>query len=465
MSKPVQPSRRQVLGALSAMASATAIGCNSNTQDGADTDTDAADPLAAIEHFVILMMENRSYDHVLGSLTLDEGRTELDGLTAGLSNLDPDGVPIAPFRLTHECVVDPGHSWSDSRDQFDGGANSGFVTDYASRTNGPLDDVMGYLDRATLPVTYALADAYAVCDRWFCSVMGPTWPNRFYSYAGSSNGLTSNDRSAIPVPLRTIFHQLTDAGISWAVYANIPAVVLIDGLLTSGNVRPLDEYFSSLAAGTLPQVVFIEPDYGTNDDHPPAPARLGQVLIASLYKALADSTYWDRSAFIVDYDEHGGFYDHVAPPTAPDERKELGFDQLGFRVPALVMGPYARQAAIHTQYDHTSVLKTIQERFKITEPLSRRTQNANPLWDCFDLDAMAARAPRPPIALPAIDVNPDDYDDSCYTPGSLTGQPELEAAYDSGQLPSRFDRRAFRSQDQERLLARAARLGVIKLTG
>ncbi len=464
MTKPFNPSRRQMLSALSALAGAGALGCKTPTEGSTDTDV-AADPRLAIDHFVILMMENRSYDHVFGSLTLDEGRTELDGLTAEMFNLGPDGEAIHPHALTHECIVDPGHSWTGSRAQFDNGLNDGFATDYALHTGAPADEVLGYLNRATIPVTYALADEYAVCDRWFCSVMGPTWPNRFFSYAASSNGLTSNDRTAIPVPLRTVFSQLTEAGVTWAVYANIPAVILIEGILATGNVRPLDEFFSNLAAGTLPQVVFLEPDYGSNDDHPPAPARLGQVLIASIYQALAESSVWDRCAFILDYDEHGGFFDHVAPPTMPDERAAEGFNQLGFRIPAMVMGPYARQAGIHTEYDHTAVIKTLQERFGIAESLNKRNDHATALWDCFDLEAMAARTPRAPITLPVIEVNPDDYDDTCFQPSSLTGQPELEAAFDAGQLPSHFDRRLNRAEDLEKLLARAARMGVVKLTG
>ncbi|MCB9682241.1 MAG: alkaline phosphatase family protein [Alphaproteobacteria bacterium] len=468
---PQGTSRRSALKGLGATAGLAAIasGCTTGGDDvGDDTDTDTTplDPKTAIDTFVILMMENRTFDHYLGALTLDEGRDDVDGLTAGMENPDADGVMVPVHPLELACIEDPPHGWDRSHDQFDGGTNAGFVRAHDDGRSTFARTVMGYMRRADLPISYALADDNAVCDRWFASVMGPTWPNRIYSLCATSDGMKSNDFSRAPFKLRSIFEQLDEAGVSWAVYYHdLPFATLVDytGGLFGPNMRPIEQYFDDAANGTLPKVCFVEPSYGANDDHPPHAPILGQVLIGAVYKALAESPQWERSMMIVDYDEHGGFYDHVAPPTTADDHAADGFDQLGFRVPSLVLGPYARTEAIHTQFDHTSVLKHLQEVFGM-DALTARNAAANPLWDCLDLDAMAARQPRAPTTLPVVDIDPADFTGGCYAYID-PGQPELERLFDMGILDARLDRRALTMEVVDRVLLRAEKLGLVRLAG
>lgn len=468
MTKP-NLTRRQTLKALSALAGAGALGaCTTGgdaTDEDTDTDTDAADPMSAIGTIVVLMMENRSFDHYLGSLSLLEGRTDVDGLTADMSNEDADGNEVKVFHLDKHCQADPPHGWNSSRRQFDGGTQGGFVKEHAGGRGETAAEVMGYYTRADLPIYYALADAHAICDRWFCSVMGPTWPNRIYAYTATSNGMMSNDFGYVPFEQPSIFSQLDEAGVSWAIYyheAPFGALVSTSGGLFGEHFHPIEQLFRDLEAGTLPQVVFVEPGYTLNDDHPPHPILLGQALVGTVYKALAESAYWERLLMIVDYDEHGGFYDHVPPPKTQDDHAADGFDQLGHRTPGLVLGPWAKPGAcIHTQYDQTSVLKTIQERFGLGT-LTRRNEVANPLWDCLDLDAMAARRPHPPATIPTLEVSADDFGSECFYDLLVPGQSELDACFDKGLLDRGLDRRHEARAILDRLLVRGEKLGVVR---
>ena len=379
--------RREVMQAglaLGAAAMVPGAGCSSEGDE-----VRPPGPLGQIDTFVVLMMENRSFDHYLGSLKLLEGRV-LDGLVGGESNLAPDGSTVPSFELDDFTVEDPPHGWSASHAQWNGGANDGFVKAHA----GPAqNDVMGYHVRAQLPTLYQLADSYTVCDRWFASVMGPTWPNRFHLHAGTSDGMQSNQ----PVRgLRSIFDQLREAGISAANYYHDVAFAAGGYRFTSG-LRKIERFFSDAAAGRLPRFSIIDPAYagdGANDDHPDHDIRLGQALIASVHAALAASPQWDRLLFVLTYDEHGGFYDHVAPPTIAESHP--GFEQLGFRVPTVVAGGRVKRGAVvSAQYEHTSVLATLTRRFGL-EPLNARVAAAADLSECLD----------PVLALPGMQVQP-----------------------------------------------------------
>jgi phospholipase C len=402
-------SRREALwGAAAALASAC-TGPDRGAGDGA-----APVEPATIDTIVVLMMENRSFDHFLGSLSLAEGRADVDGLDDTMSNPDADGVehPVAP--ATVDCLADPPHSWSRSHDQFDAGANDGFVRAYASAQDDPSvgPEVMGYFGRAALPITYALADAYTVCDAWFCSVMGPTWPNRLYAHAGTSDGQDDNafpDGGAFTFP--TVWTKLDEVGVPWRYYyVDVPFLGLFANHLRDGTYGYLEDFFSDAARGELPPVVWIDPGFTFNDDHPPHHPGLGQELIASIYTALAASPQWGRCLFILMYDEHGGFFDHVAPPVTADDHARQGFDQLGFRVPALLVGPYVRPGVEHTPFDHTSWIKYVCERFGIT-PWTARIDAATSIAVALDTDRMAAAAAAAPIVLP-----PWDLDDSALGP-------------------------------------------------
>ncbi len=330
--------RRDVLKSAGALAGAAVadelLGCGHGAKAG------------KIDTLVYVMMENRTYDHVFGARSLLEGKPG-DGLQTGMSNPDPGGSPVVPFEPADlmMCVPDPPHGWDPSHAQFDNGSMDGFVL--AGDKVHPGDrNVMQYLTRRHLPVSWALADSYSTCDRWFASVLGPTFPNRYYWMTGTALGVR-NDTLLPAGKLPTVMTRMAEAGLSWDIfYSDLPFVGLmgngIETNLPATRVKTIDQFFTQAAAGKLANLTYVDPPFSNSDDHPPHHPILGQQFIASIYRALATSPQWDRCLLVVTYDEHGGFFDHVAPPKATDERAAEGFDQLGFRVPTLVVGPYVK---------------------------------------------------------------------------------------------------------------------------
>ncbi len=430
MARRVRPpiTRRDALKGLAA--SAVAAGCRPEPHGAPPAE--GFDLLRQrIDTVVVLMMENRSFDHYFGALSLEEGRTDVDGLAADMSNPDPDGVPVHPFHTAVDCLADPPHSWNRSHAQFNGGANDGFVREMEDANPGFGPEAMGYLTRADLPALYALADAYTLCDRWFASLMTSTQPNRFYFHCGQNDGVTNND-PPVGKDYPSIYTVLAQHGLTWGVYyGNAPGVLLLpDRKLGEPQIRPIDDFFAHAAAGTLPHLVFVEPVYGMADDHPPAHPTAGQLFIAQVYEALASSPQWERLTLFITYDEHGGFHDHVPPPTAPDDFADLGFDQLGFRVPGLAIGPWVKPGHVsHVVYDHTSALGFIERLFDVGH-LSLRSSSADPMLDCFDFDALRKGLPLAPVALDPIVADPAElYRDACVDDrvAFITGQDTLEA--------------------------------------
>jgi phospholipase C len=462
--------RRDALHALGAAAAAPALARCAPGEEPAELE-DWELIRSKIDTIVVVMMENRSFDHYLGALRLVEGRVEVDGLDASMSNPHPDGHDEAVRPATIDCVADPPHSWTGSHNQFADGTNAGFVTEYAEEVGSELaGEVMGYWDRVMLPTFYAFADHYTICDQWFCSLMTSTWPNRFYALCAQNDGVTGNDLPTTVYP--SIFTRLSEAGVSWgAYYANLPWAVLLPDVGPEPNFSPIEQFFEQAAEGTLPRVCWVEPEYGRNDDHPPEHPLAGQIFVQSIYQALVTSPQWDRTLFIVIYDEHGGFYDHVPPPTAPDARAAEGFDQLGFRVPALVVGPWVKAGHVsHVPYDHTSWLAFAEHLFDL-EPLTERDAAADPMTDVLDLARMRDGAPILPVPFPAIEA--DDavlYRDECNPVEQLfsagggvdTLQPELEAYANLHLVGSPLDRRAEANEVYERLLAWAEANGVLR---
>jgi phospholipase C len=323
---------------------------------GGTTAPDLAEPvltpaqlLGGIDAIVVLMMENRSFDHYLGSLVSDPkypGKRRPDGLNGRESNPDPSGNPVTVFRMDNFTPEDPPHGWDACHRQWNGGKNDGFVKAHAGRSQS---EVMGFHDRAQIPLYYALADRFTVCDRWFCSVMGPTWPNRFYLHAGTSGGKKDNSSYLIGGPT-TLFERMKEKGRSAKNYFVGPVAWYMGAypskLFALNPCVKIDEFFSDCRNGTLPAFSIIDPDFLTNDDHPSHNIQLGQALIASVVAAIAQSPQWARTLLCITYDEHGGFHDHVPPPTAPDELAD--FQQLGFRVPTLLIGGTVRSAHVES---------------------------------------------------------------------------------------------------------------------
>lgn len=397
--------RRDALRAMGAMAGAATAtrllpGCGD----------DLAPP--GIDRVVLVMMENRSYDHALGARAL-EGLGG-DGLRADLGNAGLDGVIHAPYPAAGGamCVPDPPHSWDAAHAAFGAGDNAGFVAAHQRRYGGMTSYAhpMQYLTRAHAPVTWALADQYAVCDRSFCSVMGPTWPNRLYWHTGTSGGLTINEVPPGGVDWTSIHHRLDEAGVAWRYYySTLPVIALLTGLDKTGRVGVFENFLEEAQAGTLAPVTYLDPGFDVNDDHPPMHPAYAQQFLAAVYVALASSPLWHRTLLIITYDENGGFYDHVPPPTTVDERP--GFAQMGFRVPTLVVGPYVRAGVSSVVRDHCSALAHLERMFNLP-PLNARTAAANDYADVIDTARLRV-GPDAPITVPAIELDEAALEADC----------------------------------------------------
>ena len=358
--------------------------------------------LEKVDHIVVLMMENRSFDHMLGYLSLTGGRADIDGLRPGLANeYQGRSYPVHHLATT-KVDVDPDHTASAVDVQIDGGRMGGFVASLAGTLAGRGVDggdpspAVGYYDGADVPVYDHLAEEFLVCDRWFSSVPGATWPNRLYALCGSAAG----SRDDLPPHVPPIYHkpsfvrQLDEHDVSWRWYCfDTPTLRLADARYTAGHHRHFG-YFSKTglswktkfeiridaraasfledaASGSLPSVSWIDPaftsfnplGFSPNDDHAPADITDGQDLVLAVYDALAASPAWERSLLVIFYDEHGGFYDHVPPPQAPDDDPAM-FGRYGVRVPAIVVSPWVEPRSVSsTVFDHTSIIKSVLLRF------------------------------------------------------------------------------------------------------
>ena len=403
----------------------------------------AASPARAatmpVNHIVVLIQENRSFDTYLGQLQ-GEGQPHAEGEPAGASNPNPTdaaGMPIRPFHKTTYCEVggDLDHSWTGTHQEIDGGRMDGFTAANANSADPTGSRTMGYYDQSDLPFYYGLYNTFATGDRYFSSVPGPTFPNRFYLLAGTSFGHIRND---LPPPdgftQKTIFELLDQAHISWRIYfSEVPfaagfAYVRNHAL---GHIAPMASYYLDAASGQLPQVSFIDPilvglPSFENDEHPPSNVQVGETFVADVVNALIRSPAWPSSALFLTYDEHGGYYDHVAPPAAPvpdaiPPMLQAGdtaaaFDSLGVRVPVAVVSPWAKPHFVsHVVHDHTSILRFIETRFGLPA-LTARDAAADPMLEFFDFDHAALK--RPPN-LPAAPVDLGQELQCALTPPAL----------------------------------------------
>lgn len=414
--------------------------------------------LAGIDHIVVLMMENRSFDHFLGALKNDAGyvaKAEVEGLTGNETNPAPDGPDVRVFKLMNFTPEDPPHDWNDAHEQFNGGKNDGFVIAHKGSSQ---DEVMGFHDRSQIPFYYWLADNFTVCDHWFSSVLGPTWPNRYYLHATTSKGI-KNNRPFLAVPPDTIWDRLRDLQLSYKNYAAGTTTFFVGGFPTkvaSNNPSAkIDEFFAAAASGGLPSFSMIDPDFESSDDHPSHNIQRGQAFVASVYKALAESPAWPKTLFIVTYDEHGGFFDHVPPPSAVDAEKE--FTQKGFRVPAFVIGPTVRKGYVcKTEFEHSSVAATLRMRFGI-KSLSKRMDAAANLSDCIDPQKVREPA-APPSGMPVVAMS---LKSALYDGVGHHSQPMLGKLVEEGTITP-IDTRSH----QERIsawLEHAERLGAVRI--
>jgi len=395
---------------------------------------EGTDTLPQIRHIVVLMMENHSYDNHLGMLR----RQGADGFTLGsdgkptATNPYPDGRLQHAFRMPTTCQLhgQPSQTWTATHTQLDNGKLDGFV----KSASGPVS--MGYWQRADLPFYYSMASVFPVADRYFCSVLGPTFPNRRYLIAATSIGMTSD---AIPsltgYPANgTIFDRLHNAGISWKDYYSpvtvVPTLGLFPRLLVDyhDNIATNEDFFEDASAGKLPGFSLVEPNYLLSSEEDPQNITIGEHFVAEVVKAVMSGPGWAHTLLIWTFDEHGGYYDHVVPPRAiaPDDIPPntdggptyTGFHQYGLRVPCVVVSPWARPNYVsHTVFDHTSICALVEAKWNL-RALTRRDANASNMLDMLDLSTPAFQHP-PTLTPPLVDTDPGALTCSVTGPGTI----------------------------------------------
>jgi phospholipase C len=373
----------------------------------------------SINHVVVFMQENRSFDSYFGHLKQYDPTLDVEAeptTTANPNPLDPN-ASIAAFHQTNTCeVADLNHSVEGSNTEYDNGAMNGFTKANQDPNDPTGSRTMGYHTQAEIPYYYKLADTFAIGDRYFASELGPTFPNRFFLLTGTSFGHTTND-FPLDDPLnaftqKTVFETLDAAHVSWRAYfAEVPFAMIFGYVRkeAAGHIFPIAQYFIDAAAGTLPQVSFVDPVFvGTNntetDEHPTTNIQVGEKFSSAVINGLIQSPNWPSSALFFTYDEHGGFYDHVPPPAAvvpdsiPGDEK---LDRYGFRVPVVVVSPFAKRHFVsHVVHDHTSILRFIETRFGLPA-LTARDAAADPMLEFFNFS-------QPTLAFPSLPDAPLD---------------------------------------------------------
>jgi phospholipase C len=400
------------------------------------------------DHIVVVMMENHSFDNLLGALARS-GQPRADGLRfsrAGIAqNSNPGaGGPVRSFPFASTAQgPDVSQSWNATHQQIDGGRMDGFVRSVQA------EQPMGYWTSEVLPFAYSLAGTFTLANRWFCSAPCQTYPNRRFLMAGTAYGDISTDTESLkdpPPPNGTIFDRLSAYGISWRNYfTDLPQTAIIPSIIEKypANLAPIAQFYLDCSLGSLPAVSFVDPEFGAlsdvgsalrtvpglealgaklettgGDEEDPQDMSYGENWAYSVLDAVLQSPAWSRTLLIYTYDEHGGYYDHVPPPAAiaPDAiAPELGsgdvpggYDIYGPRVPAVVVSPYCKPRAVtNLVHDHTSVLATIEAKWNLPA-LTYRDANARTVADFLDLrnppayiEPPTLTAPPPPVVAAA----------------------------------------------------------------
>jgi len=352
---------------------------------------------SGIEHIVVMMMENRSFDHLLGWLPGADGRQ------AGLTYTDAAGVAYSTYPLAPDYQGcghnDPDHSYDGARIEYNGGACDGWLRTSESTLPSGATDLypIGYYGQSDVAFLAHAAPGWTACDRYFSGILGPTFPNRFYMHAAQTDRLSNTfDLSTLP----TIWDRLAAAGLTGRYYFSDAPFLGLWGLKYTSISRPFGQFLEDCANGTLPQVSFVDPKFideesGTsNDDHPFSDIRNGEVFMNAVYTAVTQSPAWKHTVLVINFDEWGGFFEHVPPPPAPVPKDGADPDgRLGFRVPALIVSPYAARGVVSsTQFDHTSILRMIEWRWNLA-PLTVRDATANNLATALDFGKPNRSAP------------------------------------------------------------------------
>jgi phospholipase C len=345
-----------------------------------------------IRHVIISCQENRSFDHYFGYAPWIESY----GPPVGFSQPDGQGGTVAPYRFTSLETPDVPHSWSAIHEQWNEGAMDGFYTNAGIWA-------LGYYTAEELPFYYSLFDEFTLCVNFFCSLLGPTWPNRFYLAAGTSGGITTNGVWGYGVFDYPIILDLLDqAGVTWKVYNigwdSVP-FGNTDNVFVFWKRYAHDQrtrgskgsFLNDVRRNELPQVSWIIPSFARGwDEHPPADVSVGMGIQEELITAVRESPAWDSSAYVITYDEHGGYFEHVPPP-------QIDAFGLGIRIPTWVISPFAKKSHLEpTVYDLTSVLKFLERLFGLPTlaSVNHRFDTATPVGANYE--AAAGRPAGPP---------------------------------------------------------------------
>ena len=353
-----------------------------------------------LDTIVVLMMENRSFDHYFG------WHPRADAKNRGLAYPDPEGNMVRTHRLVPDfqgCGFrDPDHSWNGGRFQWHRGRMDGFVMGNREGT-GSDEFAAGYYVKEDLGFIPHVADAFTLYDRYFCSIMASTFPNRHYQWSAQSGGIKSNE-----VPLgslddldgegyqwETIFDRAQARGVSALYFNSDLPVSALYGRRATRWTRPIGDYYERAAAGTLPRICFVDPPFGDigvfgggGSDHPHSDIRVGQAFMSDVVHAFIESPQYRRGALFINYDEWGGFFDHVEPRFVPDQRRSRrlseDFGMTGFRCPGVAVSPYARGGRVsHMTVTHESILKLVSYRFGLGY-LNRRHRYASNIGRSLD---------------------------------------------------------------------------------
>jgi phospholipase C len=350
-----------------------------------------------LRHLIVMMKENRSFDHYFGRLYL-QGQPDSEPLPTNFSNLDRGNQPVTPFHLSTTCLHnDPGHQWKEMHDQVNGGAMDGFVRSAAVTTNTDGHFAIGYYDSSDLPFYYFLANTFALADRHFAAVQSGTWPNRDYLLLATSGGVRESYAGYPSTTLPTIFNQLDQKGVRWAAYTNaVPFEGALNWPHTHPGVFDIAAFKRALADGTLPAVSVIDSKEDVEDEHATADIQVGEAWSRDIYEAVIASPLWPSTALVLTYDEAGGFFDHVPPPRGcVASPSESTFNERGARVPTIVISPWARAHYVsHVVRDHTAILRLIETVFDLPA-LTARDANSDAMLEMFDFACPARLAPPP----------------------------------------------------------------------
>jgi len=354
----------------------------------------------SLDHIIVVTMESRSFDHLLGWLP------GADGKQSGLSYTDRNGVSHPTHRLTqfHGCgFAELTHSYAGGRVAYNDGKCDGWL-----RVEGNDRHAIGYYIADDLPFLSRVAPQWTVLDRYFAPIMAPTFPNRIIALAGQTDRI---DSSQVVSTLPTIWDRLAARNVTGRHYGTL-TTSHVWGFRYVSLLRPISAFYSDAAAGTLPSVAFVEPDLTgklIGSYHAPDDIRNGEALLSSIYSAVTKSPAWKSTLLVITFDESGGFFDHVAPPVAPvpeAERNAGNADGLrGFRVPTILVSPFVKRGHVSSRvYDHASVLRLIESRWGL-DPLSARDAQANDIaaeldMSSPDFSAIAVEVPSGPFAAP-----------------------------------------------------------------